>query len=652
MKLASFDIFDTTLVRKCGSPDNIFYLLSKRIYPQNQSLQNSFFQWRKEAEQKAMIRLKDNYLKLEDIYTEFDSVSFPKWNVEQLIAMETQLELTELVAVSEIKQLIAQKRNEGYTICFISDMYLPEHVLKSKLLEEGCADIDDKVFVSCEYQATKSEGTLYEIVRKDFNSITLWEHYGDNLYSDYKKAVKRGIKATLVHSDYTPIEQFILSSSTFFPFYSDLSVLIGLQRATRLSLQKKSDNIDNATDFIASLYYPYVDFLFRKAKDLGITKLHFLSRDGYILYKIAEVVQMGYPEIKLNYLFVSRYSLFLPSIYSLSREEIYENKGITSFYHYKVKVKDILDGLHVTLEELGDAFTNRITFKQILTPEQEDLFFEVLQSTEIKKMILKKAQQERKILIDYFTQEGLFDLEKQALVDIGWVGTSRLMINRMLTNEGGQLVEGFYLGCAPESLAPRYGIFHSFYGSNLYKSDIVTLLEQYYSASLYASTKGYYYEEGGIKPKFKDLKYTQSQEIVEDNISTLQQFAQLIRAYDYIDFSQAMSVWGSLYLRAFSEMPCKIKFSTFDKLGIYEDGSNYYRVLTKINVWQFLSYIYKGKIRRVYFPRQSIYYTYGIKIFKPEYCWRERRRSFMKKYMLPLKLKMYYYLRKKVNFQF
>jgi len=45
--------------------------------------------------------------------------------------METQLELTELVAVSEIKQLIAQKRNEGYTICFISDMYLPEHVFKN-----------------------------------------------------------------------------------------------------------------------------------------------------------------------------------------------------------------------------------------------------------------------------------------------------------------------------------------------------------------------------------------------------------------------------------------------------------------------------------------------------------------------------------------
>ena len=35
MKLASFDIFDTTLIRKCGVPENIFYLLSKYLYPEN-----------------------------------------------------------------------------------------------------------------------------------------------------------------------------------------------------------------------------------------------------------------------------------------------------------------------------------------------------------------------------------------------------------------------------------------------------------------------------------------------------------------------------------------------------------------------------------------------------------------------------------------
>ena len=71
---------------------------------------------------------------------------------------------------------------------------------------------------------------------------------------------------------------------------------------------------------------------------------------------------MGYPEIKLNYLFVSRYSLFLPSIYSLSREEIYENKGITSFYHYKVKVKDILDGLPHLRTNVVSNISNEANF--------------------------------------------------------------------------------------------------------------------------------------------------------------------------------------------------------------------------------------------------------------------------------------------------
>lgn len=52
MKLASFDIFDTTLIRKCGVPENIFYLLSKYLYPENPILQNSFFLWRREAEKK------------------------------------------------------------------------------------------------------------------------------------------------------------------------------------------------------------------------------------------------------------------------------------------------------------------------------------------------------------------------------------------------------------------------------------------------------------------------------------------------------------------------------------------------------------------------------------------------------------------------
>ena len=37
MKLASFDIFDTTLIRKCGKPENIFYLLAHKLYPNDKA---------------------------------------------------------------------------------------------------------------------------------------------------------------------------------------------------------------------------------------------------------------------------------------------------------------------------------------------------------------------------------------------------------------------------------------------------------------------------------------------------------------------------------------------------------------------------------------------------------------------------------------
>ena len=47
MKLASFDIFDTTLIRRCGKPENIFYLMAERLYPGDEGKQREFVEWRK-----------------------------------------------------------------------------------------------------------------------------------------------------------------------------------------------------------------------------------------------------------------------------------------------------------------------------------------------------------------------------------------------------------------------------------------------------------------------------------------------------------------------------------------------------------------------------------------------------------------------------
>lgn len=65
-----------------------------------------------------------------------------------------------------------------------------------------------------------------------------------------------------------------------------------------------------ATDVVAPCYVAYVKWVLSDARKRGIERLYFLSRDGYILMKIAE--NMEHEGIVLRYLFLSRRSLYLP----------------------------------------------------------------------------------------------------------------------------------------------------------------------------------------------------------------------------------------------------------------------------------------------------------------------------------------------------
>ena len=46
MKLISFDIFDTVLIRKCGLPENIFPIVAEKLFPNDLAFQQEFVQSR------------------------------------------------------------------------------------------------------------------------------------------------------------------------------------------------------------------------------------------------------------------------------------------------------------------------------------------------------------------------------------------------------------------------------------------------------------------------------------------------------------------------------------------------------------------------------------------------------------------------------
>lgn len=160
MKIASFDIFDTTLIRKCGKPQNIFYLLAQKLFYHNTELQKEFVIWRLNIETKIRFQTKCEIM-LNDIYNNFPE---DKFGCSGVFAMESELQVESdnLVANSTIKETIRSKRKAGFKIIFISDMYLPSAFLKECLMHNHCILPNEEVFVSCENQARKSDGTLYD----------------------------------------------------------------------------------------------------------------------------------------------------------------------------------------------------------------------------------------------------------------------------------------------------------------------------------------------------------------------------------------------------------------------------------------------------------------------------------------------------------
>lgn len=514
MKLASFDIFDTTLIRKCGNPGNIFYILAHKLYPSDKAKREDFLLWRKGAESEARKSNPGKDVTIEDIYSSDELKGFGEYTSAQLIEAEKSIEAENLIANPAIRDFICKKRAQGYTICFISDMYLPSDFLKKVLEKENCINADEQVYVSCEWNARKSNGVLYKKL-KELLKPQLWEHNGDHPVSDVKMAERQGIKATKVNTDFTVAEKSAIAPRDNRNHYES-SILTGLSRAARI---RHGNNAYTtiAADFVAPAYISYVHFVLETAKDRGIKTLYFLSRDSYILQRIAE--QMPHEGIELRYLFVSRKSLLLPYLHNATAEKflaIQDKKTIRG-----KSIKDLTLSLGTSVKDLKDSFGISFDFEKIATKEQEKTFIETIFGSESKYLpaLNERAKEKRALLNGYFAQEKVFTNATTAMVDVGWLGTTRLMINSILKEEGDPETRFFYYGVRGDVMHSKYGRYYTYYSPTQLSTEGTTIIENYFSASPYPSTIGYKENDGILEPVFpKDCEYKEN-EIVKSNIA-------------------------------------------------------------------------------------------------------------------------------------
>lgn len=615
MKLASFDIFDTVLIRKCGHPRNIFYLSAKKLYPDTASRREDFFLWRCRAEQEAVSRTRSKNPTLADIYDDAALAGFSEYSPEELMLAEKQTEKENLVVNPTVKALIEQKRGEGFRICFISDMYLDSRFLADILRTSGCLQVDEPIFVSCEHAARKSDGKLFDTVRQALRPAT-WQHFGDNLHSDVKMPRKKGITATPVDTRFTPIEQRLSDRSEAMREECKLSILAGLSRCARI-LSGNDPFVSIAADYIAPAYIPYVQFIFRQAQSDGVKQLYFLSRDSYILLKSAQQFLPEYSGIRLHYLFLSRKSLMLPYLAETSKTtflEALDQKNVL-----RKRVSSLLGLLSTDAQELA-ASGITFAYDKITNRGQADDFLSKIFESDYTPVLQSRAKECHRMLLEYLRQEGVLNGEKSAMVDVGWLGTSRLMLNAILKQSGHAPVAFYYYGIRGDILHTQYGDYCSYFHAGQLSTEATALIENYFSASPYPTTIGY--EQNGeqrICPVFPERKVKADTRITRANVDTIEWISRAVSEMGFVS-ENVLFIWATTVLDAISTLKDRINLMPFTRTDDFDNAS----FVRKLSMKELFALLCTGK-QITAFDKASLQLTCGYRL--SSHLWKIRNKT-------------------------
>ena len=193
----SFDIFDTLIRRKCGNPINIFHIVEEKYNISHAYKIESFCEVRIKAELRARQKSYLCEITIDDIYKEIDRL-YPSLETTRLKQLELETEFEECEGRQDIVS-IYEKILKGKVVLIISDMYLQADFLKS-ILHKNHISLPWKVFVSSEYNATKSDGTLFEIALEEIGCKANYVlHIGDNLISDFIRPKLMGMHSFILY---------------------------------------------------------------------------------------------------------------------------------------------------------------------------------------------------------------------------------------------------------------------------------------------------------------------------------------------------------------------------------------------------------------------------------------------------------------------
>lgn len=449
IKVISFDIFDTLLVRPVLHPKDIFYLVDAKV---RERLGLDFITMRLRAEEKL-----GPYANIHEIYEDIRKrFKIDRQTAQTLMDEEIRCETTLLAPRPEVKKLYEEAVSLGKRVIAVSDMYLPGDVLKNILQKNGYELAE--IYVSCDYRQRKSTGILYDtVISKEGVQPSEILHIGDNYDSDFANAVGAHITAihypSLLDSLFcgeSRMQQLLDRSAAASPYWSlllgySLNTFFQRKEEKPYPLSDVSDLRHFAALTIAPLLTGYGLFL---ACDKSIQdtyeQINFASRDGYLPHEVYEIVR--------------RHTGGIPGVYCYAGRRAYYPFLYPSFREYAKCKRHGGDADYTLYDFLKAHFANSTLLGNLecnLTDEEKALlFFEdqtkalgVLDREEkdIETFLEHKRTRIRKYYCDILPAAE----QRHIIFDLGYSGS----IGRALTVICGKPVDKLFFWEDPENKA-------------------------------------------------------------------------------------------------------------------------------------------------------------------------------------------------------
>jgi len=520
IQVVSFDVFDTVLTRLVGEPADLFLFLGSRLKKKEiiNILPNEFMQQRIEAERRARSKAEKGAPDLLQIYKELQLL-LGMQVMQATVAMEEEIRLeVELIRpIPGADKELRQHRLDRRRIVFLSDMYLSSEFIKNQLKKYGLWDEKDRIYVSCEEKKTKSSGDLFKhMVMKENTKLCFVLHKGDNFKSDIEIPRRLGIKIhPFFKSNLNRYERILETYSSGTGGLA--SLMAGASRLARLQMQteKISPFYRTICDVAASVAAPtlssFVLWVLLRAKERGLKRLYFVSRDGYILLEIARILAKKLNiECELRYLYGSRQAWNLPSLMKLEEKDFKWILAPTKF----LSIESVLFRVGIIPEEIKHILKlygfSEVDWRRNLTGKERSKLNEILRHNTIKQTILAKAAERREILIEYLKQEELFSIFPSGLVNIGWHGIMEDSLANIILLNGGNAPMCFYFGLFREQAEKSLCLKEAYLfdkGKNIgFLSDMVGIkaLIEMFCPLTHGLVVGYKRKNSHIVPIFKE----------------------------------------------------------------------------------------------------------------------------------------------------